>query len=79
MGKEKKCTRFWWESPKERDHSEDRGVDDTMESQWILERFTGRVERIQLAQDKDRWRLLGIRCQTFGFWEYGVSCTAVIC
>jgi hypothetical protein len=22
-----KCTRFWWESPKERDHSEDRGVD----------------------------------------------------
>jgi hypothetical protein len=22
-----KCTRFWWESPKEGDHSEDRGVD----------------------------------------------------
>jgi hypothetical protein len=22
-----KCTRFWWESWKERDHSEDRGVD----------------------------------------------------
>jgi hypothetical protein len=21
-----KCTRFWWESPKERDHSEDQGV-----------------------------------------------------
>jgi hypothetical protein len=21
-----KCTRFWWEIPKERDHSEDRGV-----------------------------------------------------
>jgi hypothetical protein len=21
------CTRYWWESPKERDHSEDRGVD----------------------------------------------------
>jgi hypothetical protein len=20
------CTRFWWESPKERDHSEDQGV-----------------------------------------------------
>jgi hypothetical protein len=25
-----KCTRFWWESPKERDHSEDRGVDGRM-------------------------------------------------
>jgi hypothetical protein len=22
-----KCIRFWWESPKERDHSEERGVD----------------------------------------------------
>jgi alpha-glucosidase (family GH31 glycosyl hydrolase) len=21
------CTRFWWESPKERDNSEDQGVD----------------------------------------------------
>jgi hypothetical protein len=21
-----KCTRFWWESPKERDHLEDKGV-----------------------------------------------------
>jgi hypothetical protein len=21
-----KCTRFWWESPKERDHLEDQGV-----------------------------------------------------
>jgi hypothetical protein len=25
-----KCTRFWWESPKERDHSEDRDVDGRM-------------------------------------------------
>jgi hypothetical protein len=22
-----KCTRFWWESSKERDHPEDQGVD----------------------------------------------------
>jgi hypothetical protein len=25
--RKEKCTGFWWESPKERDHSEDRGVD----------------------------------------------------
>jgi hypothetical protein len=29
------CTRFWWESPKERDLSEDQG------SEWILGRFSG--------------------------------------
>jgi hypothetical protein len=26
MGEEKKCIRFWWESPKERHHLEDQGV-----------------------------------------------------
>jgi hypothetical protein len=30
------CTRFWWESPKERDRSEDQGVDGRMESEWML-------------------------------------------
>jgi hypothetical protein len=31
-----KCTGFWWESPKERDRLEDRGVDGRMGSKWIL-------------------------------------------
>jgi hypothetical protein len=30
-----KYTRFWWESPKERDLSEDRGVDGSMGSKWV--------------------------------------------
>jgi hypothetical protein len=33
------CTRFWWESPKEKDHSEDQGVDgmrmDLREIGWV--------------------------------------------
>jgi hypothetical protein len=34
------------ESQKERDHSEDRGVDVRMVSEWILERLAGGVEWI---------------------------------
>jgi hypothetical protein len=48
-----KGTRFWWESPKERDHSGDQGVDERMESEWIW-RLAGGVEWIKLAQDRDR-------------------------
>jgi hypothetical protein len=46
------CTGFWWESPKEKDHLEDEGVDGKMGSKWTL----GGVEWIHLAQDGDRWR-----------------------
>jgi hypothetical protein len=38
-----KCTRFWWESPKERDHWEDQGVGRKMGSEWILGRLAWRV------------------------------------
>jgi hypothetical protein len=36
-----KCTRFWWESLKERDHLEDQGVDGRMGSEWILGKLAG--------------------------------------
>jgi hypothetical protein len=35
------CTRFWWESPKEKDHLKDRGVDGRMGSEWTLGRLVG--------------------------------------
>jgi hypothetical protein len=36
-----KCTRFWCESPKERDHSKDQGVDGRMKSEWVLGTLAG--------------------------------------
>jgi hypothetical protein len=36
-----KCTKFWWGSPKERDHSKDEGVEGRMGSEWILGRLGG--------------------------------------
>jgi hypothetical protein len=40
-GRGQKSTRFLWESLKERDHSEDRGIDRRMGSEWILGRLAG--------------------------------------
>jgi hypothetical protein len=52
-----KCTRFWWESHKERDHLEDQSIDGRMGSESILGRLAGgSVQWIQLALDRDRWR-----------------------
>jgi hypothetical protein len=54
MGQDRreKCARFWWKSPKVRDHSKDRSVDWRIRSDWNLGRL---VEGIQLAQNKDQW------------------------
>jgi hypothetical protein len=41
MGEDRKVYRFWWENQKERDHSEDQGVDERMGSEWILGRLAG--------------------------------------
>jgi hypothetical protein len=54
MERREKCTRFWWESPKERDHWEDQGVGGKM---VFLGRL-GRVDWIRLSQDRDRWRVV---------------------
>jgi hypothetical protein len=50
-----KCTRFWWESPKERDNSEDRDIDGRLGSEWNLleiRKIGWGAEWIQLAQDR---------------------------
>jgi hypothetical protein len=52
-----KCTRFWWESPKERDHWEDQGVGGKMVIRMDLREIgLGGVDWIRLSEDRDRWR-----------------------
>jgi hypothetical protein len=42
-GRGEKCKRIWWEIPKEKDDSKDRGVDRGMGSEWILGGMAGGV------------------------------------
>jgi hypothetical protein len=51
MGEERrgKCAVFWWESPKERDHLRDQGVDGRMGSKWILGRLAGECRADQVG------------------------------
>jgi hypothetical protein len=66
-----KCTGFWWESQKKRDHSEDQGVDVRICSErWD---WFGGVEWNQLAQDGAVSGLLCIWWWIWGFWRHGVS------
>jgi hypothetical protein len=67
------CTGFLWESPKEKDHFEDQGVDGRMGSKWTLGRLVGGAEWIHLAQDRDRFRAVVNAVITFGFWHHRVS------
>jgi hypothetical protein len=55
-----KCTRFSWESLKERDHSENRAVDRRMGLECISRRLAGGrgVKWIYLPQDRDCGGLL---------------------
>jgi hypothetical protein len=43
MGEERMVYKVWWESLKEREHSEDGGVDGRKGSEWILGRLAGAV------------------------------------
>jgi hypothetical protein len=41
MGEERKLHKVWWKILEERDHSEERGVDGGIGSEWILGRLLG--------------------------------------
>jgi len=44
---------------RERDHSEDPGIDGRIILRWIFRKWdAGGMDWIELAQDRDRWRAL---------------------
>jgi hypothetical protein len=64
----------WWGSPKGTDHSEDRGLDGRMGSEWISVRLSGRrwagFTWLRIGTVGGLWWTLW---RTFGFWRHGVS------
>jgi hypothetical protein len=50
-------TWFWWEDLRERDHSEEIGVDGRIILRWVFRKVgCGSMDWIDLAQDRNRWR-----------------------
>jgi len=47
-------TWFWWGNMKERDHLEDLAVDGRIILKWVFKKWDGRMDWIDLAQDRDR-------------------------
>jgi hypothetical protein len=51
-------TEFWWGNLRERDHLEDLSIDERITLKRIFKLQDRRVEWIDLAKDKNRWRAL---------------------
>jgi hypothetical protein len=49
-------TGFWWANLRERDHLEDLGVDGRITLKWTFKKWSGGIDWIYLAQDRDTWR-----------------------
>jgi hypothetical protein len=51
-------TGFWWGDLREGDHLGEPGVDERIILNGSSRRGMGGMDRIELAQDRDRWRAL---------------------
>jgi hypothetical protein len=49
-------TGFWWRNLREGHHLEDSSLDWRIILKRIFEKFYGGMDRIDPAQDRDRWR-----------------------
>jgi hypothetical protein len=51
-------TEFWWGNLRERNHLGDEGVAGRIILRWIFRKWDRGMDWIELAQDRDRWRVL---------------------
>jgi hypothetical protein len=54
-GRQERCIGSWWRELKEIDHLEGQEVDVRVILNQIFKKLDGRVDWIELAQDRDRW------------------------
>jgi hypothetical protein len=47
---------FWWGNLREGDYFEYLGVDGRIILKWILDKWDGDMNWLDLAQDRNRWR-----------------------
>ena len=60
-------TGVWWGNLKERDHMEAQGLDGRIILKWIFKKWDGVMAWIDLAQNRDRWRIVLIAVLNFRF------------
>jgi hypothetical protein len=51
-------TGFWWGDLRKGYHLEDPSVDGRIILKWIFKNWKGGMDRINMAQDRDWWRVL---------------------
>jgi hypothetical protein len=49
-------TGFWWGDLRERDYLEGLSVDRNIMLTWIIKKWDGSMDWIDVAQDRHRWR-----------------------
>jgi hypothetical protein len=58
LGKGDGHTGFRWRNLKEKEHLEEADVDRRIILRWIFRKWVRSMDWIDLAQDRDRWRVL---------------------
>jgi hypothetical protein len=51
-------TGFWWGNLREGNHLKDPGIDGRIILKCIFSKWVGSMDCIDLAQERDRWRVL---------------------